>query len=236
MPEETSNFGEVFLAPGSGQLAEMNSGFPVDHAIHHPQPLRIPVYGPPVSLEPFAFMHFLTFYLDYRGLRQSILWVLNSGGLSQVQYGSVVVQRIRRGVECYAKVMNLVMRSETDALFQIRVMGWHTEWGWREPTGELFSFIIAPLSRCSAELFDHAWGYFTCPNPLHQYATQTILLVRAYLSGQPNIKLPGNNWMFGWVLYLHLVNPACRALGDHLSTSLTVTTDDFNAPEHAYQV
>lgn len=186
-----------------------------------------PAFGPLVSLHIYWFMEFLAAHLDYRGMRQSILWLLHPVGRAIIQLGTVIMHRQCLGVECFARVTNLVVRSSEEALFQVNILGWQTSIGWREPAGCLHSFMIVPLNRCAPEFLTWAWAPFTYPFSLQQQAQHTFQLVRAYLAGDRSVRIPMHDWFVGWIIHTYVMTPASQLLDTHLATGLTVATGDF---------
>ncbi|KZV58915.1 hypothetical protein PENSPDRAFT_695658 [Peniophora sp. CONT] len=193
-----------------------------------------PAFGPLVSLHVYWFMEFLAAHLDYRGLRQSILWHLHPVGRAIIQLGTVIMHRQCLGVECFARVTHFVVRSSEEVLFQVNILGWQTSMGWREPAGYLHSFVIVPLKRCGPDFLTWAWAPFTYPFSLQQQAQYSFQLVRAYLAGDRSVRIPMHDWFIGWILHTYVMTPTSQLLGTHLATGFTVATDDLGPPSWVY--
>ena len=100
--------------------------------------------------------------------------------------------------------------------------------GWREASGNLYSFLLAPLARCAPEFFTWGWSYFTYRTSLQSYIVTTIRNARAFLDGSQDVVLSLQDWLTGWILHTYLMTPSTQALDTHIATGLTVTADDLN--------
>lgn len=164
-------------------------------------------------------------------MRQALIWLLDPIGYALVQYGSVVVHRLRHGVDCWARVSSFVMRSATEAMFQTTILGWQTGvGGWRAPGGDIFSYIIVPLVRCAPEFSQSSWRYFEYPQSLQRHAVGIVHNVRAMLSGDPSFAIAPWDWATGWIVLNHLMTPVMKAFEPDLGTGLTITADDIYRP------
>lgn len=189
-----------------------------------------PLIGPLVSLDALFFLQFLAIHFDSYGMRQALIWLLSPFGRTTIRCGTIIVHRLRRGLECYGKITNLVIRSGSEAMFQLLILGWQTPAGWRAPAGNVYSFLIAPLARCPPEFSNRAWMYFSYPGSLQQHALDVVHSVRGFLTGDPLETLKPNDWITGWLLCTHLITPATQTFGGRIGAGLTIATEDLNVP------
>ncbi|VDC00594.1 unnamed protein product [Peniophora sp. CBMAI 1063] len=187
-------------------------------------------YGPLISLDFVVFLQWLMTNLDQRGMRQALFWLLSPIGVCLVHPGSIIIHRLRPGFECYGRVTTFLMKSCTEAVFQMRVLGWQTTRGWCAPGGDLFSYLIVPLARCPREYSQTGWNYFHYAFSLQQHVVDIVHNVRAMLDGQLNPTVGHVDWATAWFMLTHLTMPAVRAFEPSISNGLTFMADDLSTP------
>lgn len=189
----------------------------------------LPFMGPMVSLDLAMFLQFLNTWLDNRGMRQALIWLLDPIGCAIVHYNSIIVHRMRQGVECYGRVVKFLARSETEALFQMRILGWETGMGWCAPGGDLFSYIIVPVARCVTDFWRKRWTFFKYSTSLQPHILDIVERVRAVVDDSTAVLTP-SDWLTGCILRAHLDTPAIMAFKPVIGTGLTFMVDDLDMP------
>ncbi|VDC05039.1 unnamed protein product [Peniophora sp. CBMAI 1063] len=184
--------------------------------------------GPLVSLNLALFVQFLGAHLDERGKRQALFWLLGSIGRSFISYGSIIVHRLRQGIECYAKVTRYITRSDEEALFQMYILGWQTDAGWREPAGNVMSYLIVPVTRCIAGQLQPQWG-FNYRVLLQRHVVDIVQVVRDVLSSTaPEEAVILDDPLMHRFALAHSSVPATTAFEPRIGTGVTFAMEERN--------
>ncbi|KZV59046.1 hypothetical protein PENSPDRAFT_672633 [Peniophora sp. CONT] len=135
---------------------------------------------------------FLLHILDKRGLVQTFIWLLNDFGRSLVGLDALLIYRQNADVECHGRVMRFIARDWNSVLFQVKLLGWNTTWGWRAPLNHLYAYVVVPLQRCQPEVGSERYAYFGMSSQLANHTFTTAQKVYDYMDRKISTQLPND--------------------------------------------
>ena len=174
--------------------------------------------------------NFLDAHPDVHGVRQSALWLYTNLGWTVVRYGTIIYHRLQAGIECYAEVVQFVARSKSEALFQVKLLGWQTPSGWYDQKLTIFSYVIVPLVRCHPEFSGPGWSYFSYDSSLQQLVLSAMHYVKLHLGPSPLTRVAPNDHITGGIINGFMRSPVMHSFGNHLATGVTVAMNDLHLP------
>ncbi|KZV62855.1 hypothetical protein PENSPDRAFT_670074 [Peniophora sp. CONT] len=135
---------------------------------------------------------FLMHLLDKRGLVQTFIWLLNDLGRSLVGIDTLLIYRQNVDVECHGRIMRFIVRDWNSALFQVKLLGWNTTWGWRAPLHHLYAYVIVPLQRCQPVVGAECYAYFGMSMQLANHTFKMAQKVADYMDRKIPAQLPND--------------------------------------------
>ncbi|KZV76347.1 hypothetical protein PENSPDRAFT_661168 [Peniophora sp. CONT] len=135
---------------------------------------------------------FLLRILDKCHSVQALIWFLSDFARSTVTLDTLLIYRQHVDVECHARILRFIVRNNDSVLWQLKVLGWNTKWGWGAPRGHLYAYLVTPLVRCHPCVSSKRYAYFDLDSPLSNFAFEAAQLVYEHMERDDSANLPND--------------------------------------------
>lgn len=170
---------------------------------------------------------FLEKHRDKFGRIQSGVWLLDQLGRTRIQTGEMLCHMLALGTECYALVGDFIIRSKTQALFGIKLLGWRTPGGWFGLEKDIYAFLLCPLHRCAPVYFTRPYAYDIYPFDLQMQVLNAAKYLPMWLRGDA-VNLPAGDRVTGYILDSHIKTPVLSDFETEIGGMLTVVAKDLD--------